>query len=176
MLHEILQWKCHIRINDVIKTKRAALWAYRSMSCASRVQFSTQCAAQCGWGDKPLPFVVVTADYPPRVLASCKLTVDSEAPCGRLSAGRVAGSTRVVPGITPTGWADHQRAAWEGDSRVGGDGDASFAPLDCNRRPGYPRAIQRHVFILHCHWGNRHGHPSHCIYKGNGGGGRSILP
>lgn len=109
---------------------------------------------------------MVAAGYLPRVSASCKLTEDGEGPCDRLKAGRVAGVTHVVPGITATDRADDQRATGDDDSRVGGDGYASFAPLDRDLRPGGPRATQRRIFILHCRR-SKQGHPNYCIYKEN---------
>lgn len=81
------------------------------MSCASRVQFSTQWAVQCGYGDKLLLYAVVTADMPPSCLGQCELTVNSEALRGGLDADKVAGSTCVLPGIIPSGRIDDQRAA-----------------------------------------------------------------
>lgn len=116
--------------------------------------------------DKLLLFAVAAAAT--TCLDRCKLTVDSEALCGSLGADKVAGSTRVLPGITPSGWVDNQRVTRDGDPGVGSDGCASFAPLDCNLCPSRPCTPQRYISPLHRYCGNRQTDPSHCIYREGG--------
>ncbi len=98
-------------------------------------------------------------------LDQCKLTEDSEAPCGSLGADKVADGTCVLPAVSPSGWVDDQKAPWEGDPGVCGDGGTSFAPLDCDLCPSSPRTLQRHISPLHRHWRDKQTHPVHCIYR-----------
>lgn len=96
---------------------------------------------------------------------SFKLTVDSEALPDCLGTDRVADAAGVLSGITPPGWIDNQKAIRDGDPGVGGDGGASFAPLDCDLRPGRPCTLQRHISFLNRYCGNEQTDPSHCVYR-----------
>lgn len=159
----ILLWHCNIRNKNVIKTMLEAVQqAYGWMSYSLRAIQHSVCSGK--WIiDKLLLFEVATAAT--ACLDHCKLTVDSEALCGSLGADKVAGSTRVLPGITPSCWADNQRATRDGDPGVGSDGCASFAPLDCNLCPSCPCTPQRYISPLHRYCGNRQTDPGHCIYR-----------
>lgn len=118
-------------------------------------------SAHCMWViDKLLLFTVAAT-----CLDHSRLTVDSEAPCGSLGADEVAGSARVLPGITPSGWVNNQGATGDGDPGVGSDSCAAFAPLDCNLCASSPCTPQRHISSLHRYGGNWQTDPGHCIYR-----------
>ena len=96
---------------------------------------------------------------------SFKLTVDSEALFGCLGTDRVADTAGILSSITSSGWIENQRAVRDGDPGVVGDAGTSFAPLDCDLRPGRPCTLQRYISFLNRYCGNRQTDPSHCVYR-----------